>query len=165
MGWITISQICSTSNDTFLRHKSSWMLEALPEFSRAGVTCYTWVIKITSITWLNSTTCEKGLGLLIDHDLPINQQLDVAILLHQQKSHVVLVPLYTVLIKSHLKFCVQSEVLQFRKDVIKLEGIHMQIKEEFAAIIVGVFLGGGTITGCVLRTLFTQAKCRIYFSQ
>ena len=63
-------------------------------------------------TWLNSSTCERDLGVLVDHHLRMSQQYTAAakkanIILNcinrgiASRSQEVIVPLYTALVRLH----------------------------------------------------------------
>ena len=66
-------------------------------------------------TWLSNTTSEKDLGIVIDHNLCMSQQCDVATKKANailgsinrsivSKSHKVLVPLYSALVRPQLEY-------------------------------------------------------------
>ena len=86
--------------------------------------------------WLDNSTCERDLGVLVDNKLNMNQQCDTtakkanAILDCINRSIVsrskeVIVPLYSAVVRPHLEYCVQFWA-QFKKDVDNLE--HVQRK-------------------------------------
>ena len=77
-------------------------------------------------TWISKTMSEKDLEIVVDHKLNMSQHCDVATKKANailgcinrsvfSKSHKVLVPLYSALVRPHLKYCVQFWTPHFKK--------------------------------------------------
>ena len=84
--------------------------------------------------WLSNTTSEKDLGIAVDHKLNMSQQCDAAANKANailgcinrsiaSKSHEVLVPFYSAMVRPHQEYCVQFWAPHFKKDADKLEHV------------------------------------------
>ncbi|KAF7235562.1 Cytosolic carboxypeptidase 4, partial [Varanus komodoensis] len=84
--------------------------------------------------WLESSTCERDLGVLVDCRLNMSQQCDAVVKRVNatrgciarsvaSRSREVLVPLYITLVHPQLEYCVQFWVPHYRKDIARLESV------------------------------------------
>uniref|UniRef100_A0A8C3F5V5 Reverse transcriptase domain-containing protein n=1 Tax=Chrysemys picta bellii TaxID=8478 RepID=A0A8C3F5V5_CHRPI len=84
--------------------------------------------------WLEVTEEEKDLGVLVDRRMTMSRQCDVAVKKANavlgcirrgisSRDKEVLLPLYKVLVRPHLEYCVQFWSPMFKKDELKLERV------------------------------------------
>ncbi|KAF7248244.1 LINE-1 retrotransposable element ORF2 protein [Varanus komodoensis] len=84
--------------------------------------------------WLESSTCERDLGVLVDCRLNMSQQCDAVVKRANAtlgciarsvpfKSREVLLPLYTTLVRPQLEYRVQFWAPHYRKDIARLESV------------------------------------------
>ncbi|KAF7254387.1 RNA-directed DNA polymerase from mobile element jockey [Varanus komodoensis] len=84
--------------------------------------------------WLESSTCERDLGVLVDCRLNMSQQCDAVVKRANatlgciarsvaSRSREVLLPLYTTLVRPQLEYCVQFWAPHYRKVIARLESV------------------------------------------
>ncbi|KAF7243936.1 Hepatic lectin [Varanus komodoensis] len=84
--------------------------------------------------WLESSTCERDLGVLVNCRLNVSQQCDAVVKRVNatfgciarsvaSRSREVLLPLYTTLVCPQLEYCVQFWAPHYRKDIARLESV------------------------------------------
>uniref|UniRef100_A0A8D2ILK3 Reverse transcriptase domain-containing protein n=1 Tax=Varanus komodoensis TaxID=61221 RepID=A0A8D2ILK3_VARKO len=84
--------------------------------------------------WLESSTCERDLGVLLDCRLNMSQQCDAVVKKANatlgcivrsvaSRSREVLLPLYTTLVPLQLEYCAQFWAPHYRKDIARLESV------------------------------------------
>ncbi|KAF7237651.1 Signal peptide, CUB and EGF-like domain-containing protein 1 [Varanus komodoensis] len=84
--------------------------------------------------WLESSPCERDLGVLVDCRLNMSRQCDAVVKRANatlgciarsvaSRSREVLLPLYTTLVRPQLEYCVQFWAPHYRKDIASLESV------------------------------------------
>ncbi|KAF7236107.1 RNA-directed DNA polymerase from mobile element jockey [Varanus komodoensis] len=84
--------------------------------------------------WLESSTCERDLGVLVDCRLNMSQQCNAVVKRANatlgciarsvaSRSREVLLPLYTTLVHPQLEYCAQFWAPHYRKDIARLESV------------------------------------------
>ncbi|KAF7249150.1 Teneurin-2 [Varanus komodoensis] len=84
--------------------------------------------------WLESSTCERDFGVLVDRRLNMSQQCDAVVKRANatlgciaqsvaSRSREVLLPLYTTMVRPQLEYCVQFWAPHYRKDIARLESV------------------------------------------
>ncbi|KAF7246710.1 RNA-directed DNA polymerase from mobile element jockey [Varanus komodoensis] len=84
--------------------------------------------------WLESSTCERDFGVLVDCRLNMSQQCDAVVKRVNatlgyiarsvaSRTREVLLPLYTTLVRLQLEYCAQFWAPHYRKDIARLESV------------------------------------------
>ncbi|KAF7251846.1 hypothetical protein EYD10_03046 [Varanus komodoensis] len=95
--------------------------------------------------WLDSSTCERDLGVLVDCRLHMSQQCDVVVKRVNatlgciarsvaSRSREVLLPLYTTLVHPQLEYCAQFWAPHYRKDIAWLESVQRRARRLVAGL-------------------------------
>ncbi|KAF7241624.1 Monoacylglycerol lipase ABHD2 [Varanus komodoensis] len=95
--------------------------------------------------WLESSTCERDLGVLVDCRLNMSQQCDAMVKRANatlgciarsvaSRSREVLLPLYMTLVRPQLEYCAQFWAPHHRKDIVRLQSVQHRVTRLVAGL-------------------------------